>query len=139
MLGRIQRAQLERAVPPAAAPARPAPAQRVPPVQVVGAVAGHQRQPLAGEPGQQEHQQVPAGPVGPVQVLQHHQGRGGRGQLVEHRQHGVEHPHLAEPPILGGRIVAGVVAGQQVAQRAVPLGQLGCRSANRPTISVNGR
>jgi hypothetical protein len=104
-------------------------AQRVAAVHVVGAVAGQHHQPLPGEPGEQEHQQVAAGPVGPVQVLHHDQGRRGRGQVRQRGEHRVEHLELAQGAVLArrGRWRPGVlaVAGQQVAQRDVRGDQFG--------------
>ncbi len=48
--------------------------QRVAAVEVVTAVGGEHDQPLRGQPGEQEDQQIAAGAIGPVQVLDDEQG-----------------------------------------------------------------
>ncbi len=71
--------------------------ERVTPVQVVGAVGGHDSHPLPVQDPAQERDQVARGAVGPVQVFEDQQHRVPVGQLGEQPEHRPEQLLLGEP------------------------------------------
>jgi hypothetical protein len=100
-------------------------AQRVRPVQVVGAVGGHDQRavqrPLVAD---QEGQQVPGGLVGPVQVLDDQRHGTSFGQVLQH------HEHLLEQP---GSRLSGFVRANSLTRRDFPT------PASPPTMMTDGR
>ncbi len=78
-------------------------AQRVAAMQVVAAVADHDRQPLIALPGEQEAQQVARGLVGPVDVLDDEQHRGRFRQPRQGTQHGFEQGSALDSVVGVGR------------------------------------
>jgi hypothetical protein len=87
----VQPAKLQPLDPAAAVQLGQQRPQRVAAVQLIGAVAQHQRDPAAQVPDHKA-QQVAGGLVGPVQVLDHQQHRPTRGQPVQHPQQQLEQP-----------------------------------------------
>jgi hypothetical protein len=64
--------------------------QRVPAMQVIGTVSGHDGQPFPVQHPAQERDQITGRPVRPVQVLQDQQHRARLGKLSEHAEHRAE-------------------------------------------------
>jgi hypothetical protein len=62
----------------------------VPAMQLIRAVAGHQRHPTRPQRAGQEGDQVTGGTVGPVQILQHHHDRGLLRSAHQQGAHGVK-------------------------------------------------
>jgi hypothetical protein len=82
--------------------------QRMPPMQLIGPVAGRQRHPTRPKGAGQEGDQVPGGGVGPVQILQHQHHRGPLRATHQHSPHGVEDLQLVEGVARGpGRVDPG--------------------------------
>ncbi len=104
---------LDRPVPLPAGEQRP---QRMPPVQLVGPVGGHQQHPgLTQRPGQ-ERDQVQRGLIGPVQVLDQEQHRLGRAQPVKQAEHHLQQLRLLHVLAVRRRAGAGAQVGQQPGQ-----------------------
>jgi hypothetical protein len=96
-------------------------------MEVVATVGGEHDQPLRGQPGEQEDQQIAAGAVGPVQVLDDEQGRRHRRERIEGGEDGVEHPQLAQRAVGAGGVVAHDGARQEAAQGRPLADDLGVR------------
>ena len=88
-------------------------AQRMAPVQLVGPVGGHERDPLAPRGADQEGEEVACRAVGPVQVLDHQQQRlAVARQAAQQGQQQLEQPALGQGA--GGRRAVGLAElGQQ--------------------------
>ena len=92
--------------------------ERVTPVQLVGAVGGHEEHALVDEVAGEEVEQVERGRVRPVQVLEHEGDRSLDRQAVQEAQHQLEQPAGARREDVGHDRIGHVVAelGQQASE-----------------------